>query len=72
MPTRKVRKHQYNARWSHGASSIANVSFSAVSDHHAKKQANRIARELNVTHTPRTIQKGAQVIECITTGVSDA
>jgi len=53
-----MKKHSYCANWtSAGGSSIANVSFEAVSDHHAKLQADKLARELNVTNSQRTITK---------------
>lgn len=63
--------NSYTARWAQpGQTSIANVSFEARSDYHAKKSANKIARDLGVTRTPRTITKDATLIECIQTGVS--
>jgi hypothetical protein len=53
-----MKKHNYNVRWG----TIANVSFQAISDYHARKQADKIARELNVTKTPRTITKDGKLI----------
>jgi hypothetical protein len=73
-----MKKNHYVAKWAQvGHPSIANVSFEAMSDHHAKLQADGIARKLGVTRTPRTIQRtdvGAtygMVVECIMRGVSD-
>jgi hypothetical protein len=61
----------YTAKWAQaGHPTVASVSFEASSDYHAKIQANRIANELGVTNTPRTIQKGAELVECIQTGVN--
>jgi hypothetical protein len=62
----------YTAKWAQaGHPSFANVSFEARSDYEAKQKANRIARELNIQHTPRTIMKsGGGVIECINTARS--
>lgn len=68
-----MKKHYYTARWAiAGEPSIANVSFFASHDTNAKRQADKIARELGVTNTPRTITKEGRVIECINTGVSNA
>jgi len=67
-----MKKNHYVAKWAQvGHPSTANVSFDAVSDYHAKKQADGIARELGVTRTPRTIQRAGVVVECIMRGVSD-
>ena len=61
----------YKAVWAQaGKPSIANVSFVAVSDYHAKLQADKIAQDLGVTHTPRTLTKNNQIIECLRSGVS--
>jgi hypothetical protein len=59
-----MRKHYYNARWAvNGHPSIANVSFYASHDANAIRRADKIARELGVTNTPRTITKdGVKVI----------
>jgi len=66
-----MKKKHYTARWAQaGKPSIANVSFESSHDTNAKRQADKIARELNVTNTPRTITCDGQVIECITKGVS--
>lgn len=65
-------KQQYTARWGQpGHPSLGNVSFDARSDYEAKQRADKIAREINLTKTPRTItdSKG-NLIECINTGVS--
>lgn len=71
-----MKKNNYNVIWQRaGQPSIANVSLTASTDHNAKQQANKIARELGVTNTPRTItawKDGKYVtIESINTGVSD-
>lgn len=59
-----MKKHHYNARWARpGHPSIANVSFDASTDANAKRAADKIARELGVTQTPRTIMRGVEVIE---------
>jgi hypothetical protein len=62
----------YKARWGQtGAPDIANVSFEARSDYEAKLRADKIARELGVTHTPRTIQRsGGGMVECRMSGTS--
>jgi hypothetical protein len=62
----------YKARWGMaGQPDIANVSFEARSDYEAKLRADKIARELGVTHTPRTIQKsGGGMVECRMSGTS--
>lgn len=57
----------YTARWGAHAS----VSFEANSDYMAKIRANKIAKEVNCTRTPRTITKGAVLIECIQTGINE-
>lgn len=64
--------NSYTARWAQaGKPSRGNVSFEAKSDDHAKIKANKIAREIDCTNTPRTITCGGKVIECIQTGVSE-
>ncbi len=65
-------KQQYKARWGQpGKPSTGNVSFDANSDDAAKKTADRIARELGLTNTPRTItNSNGATIECINSGVS--
>jgi len=66
-----VQKKHYTARWAQaGKPSIANVSFEASHDANAKLRANKIARELGVTNTPRTIVNDGRLVECIWTGVS--
>lgn len=64
--------HHYTAIWAQcGKPSSANVSFEARSDYHAKLMANKIAKQLNVTRTPRTITRSdCGVIECIQSGMS--
>jgi len=65
-------QYHYTARWARdGKPSIASVSFTAASNNRAIMKADRIARQLGVTHTPRTItgERGL-LIECINKGVS--
>ena len=58
-----MKKHHYTARWAQaGKPSIANVSFDAISDYHARVQATKIARELGVSNVPRTITKEGRLI----------
>lgn len=65
-----MRKTLYQARW--GFPSIANVSFEAASDYRAIQRADKIARELGVTNTPRTITaSGGRAVEAIQRGVSE-
>lgn len=67
-----MKLHNYNARWATpGQPSIANVSFTSSHDANAKRQADKIARDLNVTRTPRTITCDGKVVECINSGTSD-
>lgn len=66
-----MKKQRYKARWGQaGKPSIANVSFDASSDANAQRRADKIARELNVTNTPRDIMCGDRLVESLTTGVS--
>ncbi len=59
----------YTAKWGRtGESSIGNVSFSARSDSEAKRKADKIACEIGLPNTPRTLQRGAEVIEVLQTG----
>jgi len=65
-----MKRNYYTARWSRtGTVSIANVSFWAANDYTASLQADKIARELNVTGTPRTITCEGRVTQCLTRGV---
>lgn len=66
-------KQQYTARWAQpGHPSIGNVSFDARSEYEAKQRANKIARELNLIHTPRTITNSkGELIEALNDGVSN-
>jgi hypothetical protein len=63
----------YTANWGRaGQPSTANVSFEARSDYEAKEKANRVARELGLRISPRTIMKsGGGLIECINTAISE-
>jgi hypothetical protein len=57
------RKHYYTARWAQpGQPSIGNVSFEAISDHHAKLQADKIGQQIGLPNTPRTITRDNQTI----------
>ena len=68
-----MKKHYYVVRWAlAGQPSIANVSFDSSHSTNAKRQANKLARELGVTQTPRTITCDGRLIETLTTGVSDS
>lgn len=54
-----AKKLHYNVRW-HRPTDLAlcgNVSFEAISDHHAKIQADKIGRELGVGNIPRTLTR---------------
>ena len=52
-----MKKFQYTARWANpGQGSLANVSFEASSDNRASLRADKIARDLHLIHSPRTIQ----------------
>ena len=67
----KKKQLYYVAKWAQaGHPSIANVSFYATGDYRASQKADRIARDLGVTKTPRTIQREGQVVQCLTRGVS--
>lgn len=62
----------YKARWGFaGQTDIGSVDFKAQSDFHAKQTANKTARELGLTNTPRTLMREYKVIECLSKGVSD-
>lgn len=64
-----MKKKHYTARWAQaGHPSIANVSFDASHLENAKRQADKIAKELGVTNTPRTITCEGAVVEILTTG----
>lgn len=59
----------YTAKWARpGQASIGNVSFTARNDTEAKKKADRIAVEIGLPNTPRTLQRGAECIEVLSTG----
>ncbi len=67
-----MKKKRYNVRWGQaGQPSIANVDIMATSDINAKRSANKTARELGVTNTPRTIYEGGRCVEVNTKGVSN-
>lgn len=68
------KKIRYRAIWQQaGQPESANIDFDTVSDHHAKKVADGLARQLGVTNTPRTIirRDNHKTIEMINKGVSD-
>jgi hypothetical protein len=67
-----MKKKWYKARWGQaGMPSIASVDFQASHDANAKRQADKIARELGVTNTPRDLmERGGRVVEVISKGVS--
>ncbi len=66
-----MKKKYYTARWAQaGHASTANVSFYASHNTNAKRQADKIARELGVTKTPRTITCEGKTVETLTTGIS--
>lgn len=61
----KATAKRYNVRW-YGAADLttrANVDVMAVSDYHAKKAADRLARELGVTNCRREIYDGTRRVE---------
>ncbi len=71
MSTTRKAKH-YTARWAQpGHPSLGNVSFDASNDSVAKRQADKIAREIGLTRTPRTITEGGRVVEVLSTGRSE-
>ena len=52
-----MKKFQYTAKWANpGQGSIANVSFKAASDNRASLCADKIARDLRLTRSPRTLE----------------
>ncbi len=59
-----MKKKYYTARWAApGQPSIANVSFYASHHTNAKRQADKIGRELGVSRTPRTLTCGGKLVE---------
>jgi hypothetical protein len=65
-------KAHYTARWAQpGHPSIGNVSFFAASDSAAKRKADRIAHEIGLPNTPRTLSRGAECIEVLDTGTTN-
>ena len=51
-------KQQYKARWAQpGKPSLGNVTFDAHSDESAKKLADKIAVQICLTNTPRTLDR---------------
>jgi hypothetical protein len=67
----KKKEKYYIARWAQaGRPSIGNVSFYATSHALAKRKADKIAVEIGLPNTPRTIVCEGEVIECISTGIT--
>ena len=65
-----MKKKHYTARWAlAGRPSTANVTIVTSHAENAKKIADKIAREMGVTNTPRTIMFEGRVIECFDKGV---
>lgn len=60
----------YIARWSRDGSTLGNVSFTARNDTEAKRKADRIARDIGLPNTPRTLSRGYQTIESLTRGTT--
>lgn len=64
-----MKQNHYTARWAQpGQPSIGNVSFTARSDAEAKRKADRIAGEIGLPSTPRTLSRGFETIEVLNTG----
>lgn len=61
-----MTKKRYNVRWYAPTDLIvtrANVDVMAISDHHAKIQADSVGRELNVTGLYRLIYEGGRRVD---------
>lgn len=64
--------NHYTAKWAQpGQPSRGNVSFDARNDEEASRKADRIADEIGLPNTPRTIQRGAVCIQCLNTGKAE-
>lgn len=62
----KSKRKYYVARWAlAGHPSIGNVSFWAGDDGIAKRRADKVAREISLTRTPRTLTEGSRVVEVL-------
>lgn len=64
-----LQKH-YIARWLRNGETLANVSFIARSVAEASRKADRIAEEIGLPNTPRTLSSGYKTVEVLTTGSS--
>lgn len=59
-----MKKKQYNVRWHDASCSTrANVSFEASHDANAKKQADKIGKELGVSSLTRTLYEGNRSVD---------
>lgn len=66
----KTAQH-YIARWAQpGQPSIGNVSFVARSDTEAKRKADKIAHQIGLPSTPRTLTRGYTTIETLNRGLT--
>jgi hypothetical protein len=64
-------KHLYYSYWGQaGQPYVANVSFYATGDFRAGQKADKIARELRVTKTPRTIMCEGRVVSVLQRGTT--
>lgn len=61
---------RYTAKWTPWDSAVAlgNVSFDARDDDEASEKADRLAVEIGLPNTPRTIQRGGTCVQMLTTG----
>jgi hypothetical protein len=60
-----MKKLLYKVRWHRTAdlAVIASVDLPASNDHNARQQADRLARQLRVSNTTRTIYQGTRCVE---------
>ena len=67
----KKKRKYYTARWAlPGHPSIGNVSFYAGDDGIAKRRADRVAKQINLCNTPRTITEAGRVVEVLDRGLT--
>ena len=65
------RRKYYTARWAlPGKPSLGNVSFTAASDHGAKRKADRVAKEIGLRKIPRTLTCEDRLVETLTCGMT--